>query len=97
MEGELSTLASYLRSSTRLGRVSVAAAGGIADARGVAGVLAFGAEAAVLGTRFLGTRESLAQHDYTRLLVDAEGNGGRRRPGGGRAGRFGVTPVAIQQ
>jgi enoyl-[acyl-carrier protein] reductase II len=51
----------------------VAAAGGIADARGVAAALALGAQAAVLGTRFLASEESFAHPDYKRRLLEADG------------------------
>ena len=51
----------------------VAAAGGIVDARGMAAVLALGAQAAVLGTRFLATHESRAHPEYKQRLIDADG------------------------
>lgn len=51
----------------------VAAAGGIADARGIAAVLALGAQAAVLGTRFLASSESTAHPQYKQKLVGAVG------------------------
>jgi len=49
----------------------VIAAGGIADARGLVAVLALGAQAGVLGTRFLATHESRAHPRYKELLVSA--------------------------
>jgi NAD(P)H-dependent flavin oxidoreductase YrpB (nitropropane dioxygenase family) len=49
----------------------VAAAGGIADARGVVAALALGAEAVVLGTRFLATPEAAAHPDYKARVVAA--------------------------
>jgi nitronate monooxygenase len=51
----------------------VAAAGGIVDARGVAAVLALGAQAAVLGTRFLASSESRAHPEYKQKLLRAVG------------------------
>ena len=51
--------------------VPVAAAGGIADARGVVAALALGAEAVVLGTRLLATPESMAHADYKARVVSA--------------------------
>src|SRR5579859_6316502 len=51
--------------------VPVIAAGGIGDARGVAAVLALGAQAAWLGTRFLLAREAPLHEDYRRRLVAA--------------------------
>jgi NAD(P)H-dependent flavin oxidoreductase YrpB (nitropropane dioxygenase family) len=49
----------------------VAAAGGISDARGVVAVLALGAQAAVLGTRFLASTESHAHPRYKERLLAA--------------------------
>ena len=51
--------------------VPVIAAGGIGDARGVAAVLALGAQAAWLGTRFLLAREMPIHEDYRRRLITA--------------------------
>jgi NAD(P)H-dependent flavin oxidoreductase YrpB (nitropropane dioxygenase family) len=51
--------------------VPVIAAGGIGDARGVAAVLALGAQAAWLGTRFLLAEEMPIHADYRRRLMAA--------------------------
>ena len=51
--------------------VPVIAAGGIGDARGVAAVLALGAQAAWLGTRFLLAEEAPVHEDYRRRLIAA--------------------------
>jgi nitronate monooxygenase len=51
--------------------VPVIAAGGIGDHRGVAAVLALGAQAAWLGTRFLLAREAPIHEEYRRHLLDA--------------------------
>jgi nitronate monooxygenase len=51
--------------------VPVIAAGGIGDARGVAAVLALGAQAAWLGTRFLLAEEMPIHEDYRRRLMAA--------------------------
>jgi nitronate monooxygenase len=51
--------------------VPVIAAGGIGDARGVAAVLALGAQAAWLGTRFLMAHEAPVHPEYRRRLIDA--------------------------
>lgn len=51
--------------------VPVIAAGGIGDARGVAAVLALGAQAAMLGTRFLLADEMPIHEEYRRRLRSA--------------------------
>jgi NAD(P)H-dependent flavin oxidoreductase YrpB (nitropropane dioxygenase family) len=51
--------------------VPVIAAGGIGDGRGVAAVLALGAQAAWLGTRFLLAEEMPIHEDYRRALIAA--------------------------
>jgi NAD(P)H-dependent flavin oxidoreductase YrpB (nitropropane dioxygenase family) len=51
--------------------VPVIAAGGIGDARGVAAVLALGAQAAWVGTRFLLANEAPVHPDYRQALVAA--------------------------
>jgi nitronate monooxygenase len=51
--------------------VPVIAAGGIGDARGVAAVLALGAQAAWLGTRFLMAQEMPIHEEYQRRLAAA--------------------------
>jgi nitronate monooxygenase len=53
-------------------RLSVVAAGGIMDGRGVMAALALGAEAGQLGTRFLLARESGATPAYRRRLLDGD-------------------------
>lgn len=52
--------------------IPVVAAGGIGTARGVAAVLAAGASAARIGTRFAATAESGAHPSYRQALVDAD-------------------------
>jgi NAD(P)H-dependent flavin oxidoreductase YrpB (nitropropane dioxygenase family) len=49
----------------------VIAAGGIVDCRGLAAVLAAGADAASIGTRFIATNESEAHPDYKKRLISA--------------------------
>jgi nitronate monooxygenase len=51
--------------------VPVIAAGGIGDARGVAALLALGAQAAWLGTRFLLAQEMPIHAEYRRRVMDA--------------------------
>ena len=53
--------------------VPVVAAGGIADGQGIAAALALGAAGAVLGTRFVATKESRAHAEYKQKLVQATG------------------------
>jgi NAD(P)H-dependent flavin oxidoreductase YrpB (nitropropane dioxygenase family) len=64
-----------------VGTTPVVAAGGIADGRGLAAVLALGAAGAWIGTRFLASREA----DHTSALPRAAAErdrGGHRVPGG---------------
>ena len=49
----------------------VAAAGGIADGRGLVAALALGASAAVVGTRFVATREARGHEAYKQRIVSA--------------------------
>ena len=51
--------------------IPVVAAGGIADERGLVAALALGAEAVVLGTRFLASQEANAHSLYKQKLVTA--------------------------
>lgn len=53
--------------------VPVIAAGGMARGRDIARVLSMGANGAILGTRFLATRESRAHPEYKRQLVESHG------------------------
>jgi NAD(P)H-dependent flavin oxidoreductase YrpB (nitropropane dioxygenase family) len=69
--GEVSTLALVPRVMDAVAPRPVAAAGGIADARGVVAALALGAQAAVLGTRFLASAESRAHALYKEALLKA--------------------------
>jgi NAD(P)H-dependent flavin oxidoreductase YrpB (nitropropane dioxygenase family) len=69
--GEVSTLALVPRVVDAVAPRPVAAAGGIGDARGVVAVLALGAQAAVLRTRFLASAESRAHPHYKQKLLEA--------------------------
>jgi NAD(P)H-dependent flavin oxidoreductase YrpB (nitropropane dioxygenase family) len=71
--GEISTVALVPQVVDAVAPRPVAAAGGIGDARGVVAVLALGAQAAVLGTRFLASAESRAHPHYKRKLLEADG------------------------
>jgi nitronate monooxygenase len=55
------------------GGVPVAAAGGIADGRGLAAALMLGAAGVLVGTRFLASAESLVSPNAKRLLIDSTG------------------------
>jgi nitronate monooxygenase len=52
--------------------VPVVAAGGIVDGRGLAAALTLGASGVLLGTRFVATRESMAQDFYKKALLESE-------------------------
>jgi nitronate monooxygenase len=53
-------------------RVPVVAAGGIADGRGLAAVLALGAQGAQIGTRFVATQESMVADFRKKAILEAE-------------------------
>jgi len=73
--GEVSTLALIPRVVDAVAPRPVVAAGGIADGRGVVAVLALGAQAAMLGTRFLASAESRAHPRYKQRLLEADEGG----------------------
>jgi NAD(P)H-dependent flavin oxidoreductase YrpB (nitropropane dioxygenase family) len=73
--GEVSTLALIPRVVDAVAPRPVVAAGGIANARGVVAVLALGAQAAMLGTRFLASAESRAHPRYKQRLLEADEGG----------------------
>jgi NAD(P)H-dependent flavin oxidoreductase YrpB (nitropropane dioxygenase family) len=54
--------------------VPVLAAGGIADGRGLAAMLAFGAAGVLVGTRFLATTESTLHETFKRAIVESDGS-----------------------
>jgi len=72
--GEVSTLALVPRVVDAVAPRPVAAAGGIADGRGVVAALALGAQAAVIGTRFLASADARAHPDYKKKLLAANEN-----------------------
>lgn len=53
-------------------RIPVIAAGGIADGRQMLAVLALGAQAAQIGTRFAATHEASSHPDFKQAIVDAD-------------------------
>jgi enoyl-[acyl-carrier protein] reductase II len=69
--GEVSTLALVPRIVDAVAPRPLAAGGGIGEARGVVAVLALGAQAAVLGTRFLASAESRAHPRYKQKVLEA--------------------------
>lgn len=70
--GEVSTLTLVPRVVDEVTPVPVAAAGGIADARGLVAVLALGAQAAMIGTRLIATREAYAHPVYKQKILAAK-------------------------
>src|SRR4051794_8949664 len=69
--GSVSTLALVPRVVDGVAPVPVVAAGGIADGRGLAAVLALGAAGAWVGTRFLAASEAAIHRDYRRRILAA--------------------------
>jgi nitronate monooxygenase len=53
-------------------KIPVIAAGGIGDARGFVAALALGAEAVIMGTRFMGTHDCPGHHKFKEWLVKAK-------------------------
>jgi nitronate monooxygenase len=53
--------------------IPVAAAGGIADGRGLAAAMMFGAEGVLMGTRFYASQEAEGHNEAKRRIVAAEG------------------------
>jgi nitronate monooxygenase len=56
-------------------KVSLVAAGGVADGRSVAAVLALGAQGAVMGTRFLAAKEVQSHPVYQKAIIAASDGG----------------------
>ena len=61
----------FVRSVRRFYEGTLILAGGIADGSGLRAAELLGADLAYLGTRFVATRESMAQDEYKRMLVDS--------------------------
>jgi enoyl-[acyl-carrier protein] reductase II len=68
---EVGTLV-LVRRVLQVTKLPVIASGGIADGAGVAAMLALGAEAVQLGTRFIATPEASVHENYKRAVLDAE-------------------------
>jgi enoyl-[acyl-carrier protein] reductase II len=56
-------------------KLPVVASGGVADGAGVAALLALGADAVQLGTRFIATPEASVHENYKRAVIDADVDG----------------------
>ena len=69
--GQISTMVLLPRIVDAVGPALVLAAGGIADARGLAAALCLGADGVVMGTRFLATPKANARPVYKARLVAA--------------------------
>ena len=69
--GEVTTMALVPRVVDAVAPISVAAAGGIADARGLVAALALGAQAVMIGTRLIATPEAYAHPVYKQKILDA--------------------------
>jgi nitronate monooxygenase len=72
VRGTVTTLALIPEVRDAIGDLPLLAAGGIADGRGLAAVLALGADGAVFGTRFLVSAESAAHRQYKQRIVAAD-------------------------
>lgn len=68
---EVSTLV-LVRRLAQLVRLPLVACGGVADGAGIAALLALGADAAQLGTRFLATEEASVHPDYKAAVLAAD-------------------------
>ena len=72
VRGTVSTMALVPAIVDAVGPTPVIAAGGIADGRGLAAVLALGAAGAWIGTRFLASEEAAIHPDYQARLLTAK-------------------------
>jgi enoyl-[acyl-carrier protein] reductase II len=68
---QVSTLV-LVRRVVRATKLQVVASGGVADGAGVAALLALGAEAVQLGTRFIATPEASVHENYKRAVLAAD-------------------------
>ena len=68
---EVSTLV-LVRRVLQATKLPVVASGGIADGAGIAAMLALGADAVQLGTRFIATPEASVHENYKRAVLEAE-------------------------
>jgi enoyl-[acyl-carrier protein] reductase II len=68
---QVSTLV-LVRRIVRATKLPVVASGGVADGAGIAALLALGAEAVQLGTRFIATPEASVHENYKRAVLAAD-------------------------
>ena len=68
---QVSTLV-LVRRVVRATKLPVVASGGVADGAGIAALLALGAEAVQLGTRFIATPEASVHENYKRAVLAAD-------------------------
>jgi enoyl-[acyl-carrier protein] reductase II len=61
-----------VRRIVRATKLPVVASGGVADGAGIAALLALGAEAVQLGTRFIATPEASVHENYKKAVLDAD-------------------------
>ncbi|MGO9452619.1 MAG: NAD(P)H-dependent flavin oxidoreductase [Candidatus Binataceae bacterium] len=71
VRGTVTTLALIPEVRDAIGDLPLIAAGGVVDGRGLAAVLALGADGAVFGTQFLASEESSAHSIYKQRLLTA--------------------------
>jgi NAD(P)H-dependent flavin oxidoreductase YrpB (nitropropane dioxygenase family) len=71
VRGDVTTLALIPEVRDAIGDTPLIAAGGIADGRGLAAVLALGADGAAFGTRFVAATEAAARPEYKQRIVHA--------------------------
>jgi enoyl-[acyl-carrier protein] reductase II len=71
----VSTLVAVRRAVQAFPSMPIAAGGGVADGFGVAALLALGADAVQLGTRFIATREAGVHDNYKRAVLQTEIDG----------------------
>ena len=71
---EVTTLV-LVRRVVREVKIPVVASGGVADGAGIAALLALGADAVQLGTRFIATLEASVHDNYKRAVIDADVDG----------------------
>jgi nitronate monooxygenase len=71
VRGTTTTMALIPAVRDAIGDLPMVAAGGLGDGRGLAAVIALGADGGVFGTRFLVANESAAHRDYKKAVIAA--------------------------